>query len=132
MSGCIQIGPSDDMSDPNETPPPFAGTWLYNDTAFSCVHSLIFFKREGRDAYEIDLGCSLSQGGVGVQVEAGEYTVGEDGETMFVPTQATCTSGRVVSHSQTVEQPSDTLLRVTDNDGPKIYERASSTGLLCQ
>ncbi len=129
LTGCIQLGPQDDSADQDDTPPPFAGTWLYRDPLFDCVHSLIFFDREGSDAYEIDLGCSLATGGVGVQVEAGEFTVGADGEVMFVPTQTTCAGERVVQHTKVVEQLSDALLRVTSGqEGPLLYDRATSTG----
>ena len=129
LSACIQLGPQDDSDDQDDTPPPFAGTWLYSDPLFDCVRSLIFFKREGSDAYEIDLGCSLATGGVGVQVEAGEFTVGAEDEVMFVPTQTTCPGERVVPHTRVVEQLSDTLLRVTTpQEGPLLYEKARSTG----
>lgn len=129
LSGCIQIGPSDDMDDTSNEPAPFAGSWSYTDTAFNCVHTLILGKREGLDSYEIDLACSLTQGGVGIQIETGEYSVAEEGETTFVPRRATCTGGRVKMHTDTLEQLSTSLLRVKNSEGTIVYEPSSPTGL---
>jgi hypothetical protein len=119
----------DDEDDSTSEPAPFMGTWTYTDSAYSCAHTIIFGKRQNFVVYEIDLACALATGGVGVQVETGEYTVGSEGETMFVPSHATCTGGRVVPHTDTVEQVGATLLRVKNSDGTTTYELTTQGGL---
>jgi|GEM_PF-6725460 len=132
LTGCLQFGPQDKSDDDssNSQPAPFDGTWTYPEPLASCSHFLIFFEHSNVDSYEIDLACTLSTGGVGMQVESGFFTVGEDGLTMFTPTRATCTSGLVVPHQETVVQNGDLQLSVKNVSGSvQSYDRVSQTGL---
>ncbi|MFT3923936.1 MAG: hypothetical protein QM778_15490 [Myxococcales bacterium] len=132
LVSCIQIGPQDKKDDDSSssTPAPFAGTWTYAEPLAPCSHFLIFLKREDVDSYEIDLACNLANGGVGMQVESGEFVLDEDGVTMFMPTRATCTSGLVTPHTDTVVQNGELQLSVKNAAGVvQAYDRVSSTGL---
>jgi hypothetical protein len=124
-SGCLQFGdPQDDAQDMPPSPAPFAGTWMRVELEFDCTRVLIFGKDSaGSDAYEIDLLCALNDGGLGLQAEAGSYTVDSEGKTTFTPRKATC--ARVAAHQATLTEVEGQVLRVATPTGIEAYERTS-------
>jgi hypothetical protein len=129
-AACLQFGDPDEESsdsDDSSSPAPFAGTWVRGDVLFDCQHTLIFGKKDGNDMYEIDLACTLSTGGVGVQVEGGTYSVDEAGKATFVPAQATCPSENLSSHTKVLELIDAMHLRVETAAGLELYERSNPT-----
>jgi hypothetical protein len=109
----------------SEEPDVLAGTdWLIEWTEVTCV-TVVSFNQTG--GYSTGLGCRLTDGSLGLDMETGSYTV--SGTNLTTRTeQSTCpaTASRVPDTVRFEMTPDN--LRIVTTDGILIFERTSTGG----